>query len=108
MKLIWVLPENRGQNSNFRPNRVKPRVNRSTGDRAVQHYRSTSSVHTDRPDRSTGQPTIRSTAQVDRFPCDPVDHTGRPMESAAREKLAEINPKPANLVPNRDISKENH
>ncbi|EXB53363.1 hypothetical protein L484_016246 [Morus notabilis] len=54
MKLIWVLSENRGQNRNFRPNRVKPHVNRSTGDRVVQHYRSTGSVHTGRPDRSTG------------------------------------------------------
>ncbi|EXC03139.1 hypothetical protein L484_008471 [Morus notabilis] len=62
MKLIWVFLENRGQNNIFRPNRVKPRVNRSTGDRAVQHYRSTGSVHTGRPDRSTGQPTVRSTA----------------------------------------------
>ncbi|EXC32344.1 hypothetical protein L484_004685 [Morus notabilis] len=56
MKLIWVLPENRGQNSNCRSNRVKPRVNRSTGDRAVEHYRSTGSVHTGRPYQSTGQP----------------------------------------------------
>ncbi|EXB85439.1 hypothetical protein L484_023671 [Morus notabilis] len=75
MKLIWVLPENRGQNSNFRPNRVKPRVNRSTGDRAVQQYRSTGSVYTGRPvslqsgrpHRSTGFHVIRSTAQVDRW-----------------------------------------
>ncbi|EXB53889.1 hypothetical protein L484_001560 [Morus notabilis] len=73
MKLIWVLPENKGQNSNFRPNRVKPHVNQSTSDRAVQHYWSIGSVHTGRPDRSTGQPhwsidfhVIRSTALVDR------------------------------------------
>ncbi|EXC05576.1 hypothetical protein L484_000815 [Morus notabilis] len=72
MKLIWVLPENSGQNSIFRPNRVKPRVNRSTGDRAVQHYRSTSSVHTGRlvslqsgqPDWSTGFHVIRSTGEI--------------------------------------------
>ncbi|EXB74687.1 hypothetical protein L484_003938 [Morus notabilis] len=71
MKLIWVLPENRGQYSNFRQNRVKPRVNRSTGDRAVQHYRSTGSVHTGRPDRST--------RPVDRSAYSPVDRIGRPV-----------------------------
>ena len=45
MKLIWVLPENRGQNDNFRPNRVKPRVHQSTCDKEVHHHRSAGGVH---------------------------------------------------------------
>ncbi|EXB34228.1 hypothetical protein L484_000905 [Morus notabilis] len=83
MKLIWVLPENKGQNNNFRPNRVRPRVNRSTGqpvteqcitigrpvvcnpvDRTGQPVRPMQSgpLH-----RSTGYHVIRSTRQVDRW-----------------------------------------
>ncbi|EXC26168.1 hypothetical protein L484_009990 [Morus notabilis] len=58
MKLIWVLPENRGQNSNFRPNRVKPDVNRSTGDRTLHYHRSTGGVHFGQPVRpmQSGRP----------------------------------------------------
>ena len=53
MKLIWGFPENRGQNNNFRPNRVKPHVYRSTGDREVHHHRSAGGVH---PVDRTGRP----------------------------------------------------
>ncbi|EXC04102.1 hypothetical protein L484_012339 [Morus notabilis] len=69
---------------------VKPHVNRSTGDRAMQHYRSTGSVHTDRPDRSTGQPIIRSTALVDRFPCDPVDRWNQLRERNSRKSVQNL------------------
>ncbi|EXB53740.1 hypothetical protein L484_022396 [Morus notabilis] len=100
MKLIWVLLENRGQNGNFSPNRVKPRVHRSTGDRAVQQHRSTGGVQSIRLDRSTGQSNaIRSTALVDRLPCDPVNQTGRPVESAAGEKLAKTSLKTCKSSP---------
>ena len=44
MKLIWVLPENRGQNNHFRPNRVEPCVHQSTGDRGVHHHWSAGGV----------------------------------------------------------------
>ena len=78
MKLIWVLPENRGQNNNFRPNRVKPSVHRSTGDRVVQHYRSTGSVHTGRP------VSLQS---------------GRPVDISSSRKLTEISSKTCKSSP---------
>ncbi|EXB77324.1 hypothetical protein L484_010149 [Morus notabilis] len=76
MKLIWAPLKNRGQNSIFKPNRAKPCVHQSTGDRVVQHHRLTGGVQSGRPDRSTDQAyairstgchVIRSTRQVDRW-----------------------------------------
>jgi len=53
MKLIWVLLKNKCQNNIFRPNRVKPHVHRSTGDREVHHHRLAGGVH---PVNRTGRP----------------------------------------------------
>ncbi|EXB88180.1 GDSL esterase/lipase 5 [Morus notabilis] len=92
MKLIWVLPENMAQDNNFRPNRVKPRIHRSTGDRAVQHHRSTGGVQFGRPHRSTG-----SLMQSDRH-----------VKNNRRRKPAESAQKPAISIPNQNISKAYH
>ena len=97
MKLIWVLPENRGQNDNFRPNRVKPRVHRSTGDRGVHHHRSAGGVHSGRPVRSAGGLNkVRSTDAVDRWTF--------PVRENSRKSVQ----KPANPVPIHKISRDNH
>ncbi|EXB53743.1 hypothetical protein L484_022399 [Morus notabilis] len=64
MKLISAILKNRGRNSIFRPNGLKPRVHRLTGDRALQHHQSTGGVQSGRPDRSTDQANaIRSTGE---------------------------------------------
>ncbi|EXC13110.1 hypothetical protein L484_006476 [Morus notabilis] len=108
MKLIWVLPENRGQNSIFRPNRVK---SVSTGQPVTEQCNTTGrpvvctpvdrtgrpiSLQSGRPHRSTGFHVIRSTALVDRW--------NQLRERSSRKPVQNLQIS----VPNRDISKENH